>query len=82
MNNVVGLRGVAPRLPGVVDQKLVDHLQSLLEKATNAEIDGISYAVSFTDGASGSGCCGRSTWALVGNLECAKKLTIDDLLAI
>jgi hypothetical protein len=82
MNNVVGLRGNVPILPGIVDQKLVDHLQSLLEKAANAEIDGISYAVSFTDGASGNGYCGRLTWALVGNLECTKKLAMDDLLAI
>jgi hypothetical protein len=33
MNNVIGLRGNVQNLPGIIDERLVQHLERLLEKA-------------------------------------------------
>ena len=71
MSKVVSLRGMDLPEPGKPVEPLVSQLERLLEQAKSGEIHGISYAISFADAATASGCAGavQNTYALIGRLH-------------
>lgn len=77
--NVVSLNGQQIVPPGTVRPELVTELKKLLAMAESGEIDGIAYAATYYDDATGSDQVGRVTRSMLGSIELLKHLMCKEI---
>lgn len=84
-DNVVALRGEfrapAVEAPAVVNERLIEELERLLNSARSGEIVGMAGTYLHNDKRSSYSFAGRvGTYSLIGGLECAKQRLLSIVL--